>query len=739
MVLFVFMNNSFLNGQVAKAPNASTSTPVYYPNAIAPEYVFDDFNVITGNGGAGVSGPAAFYDVTGTLFAAQMRTYGFGPNPSLKNIRVGLSTNPGWITSKTLKSLNIYSENIKLTFKIKQFNGQPLKVKVVIGMADAAGVIVESTAAHVYTINETTGTSFFKDIAIEIPRTVTQDMSIQIKDNGTGFVSEGVRSLQTFDIDDFKISNESLTTYVNGDWTNGIPTENKDATVLENYNKTIIAKSLRVDGGAVLVVPSGSYHDIYGPLNVTSGNIIYEHGAYLKQPITTNTGNVSFKRNSKPMYRIDLNTWSSPVEGQNLRAFSPKTAADRIYEYNTFDDTWYALDDTYDFPIGIGVGIRSPNNFPTWSVEKPTKPLIYSGVFTGVPNSAEYANEVFGVGQSPNGFNLVGNPYGAPLDLTKLYEANLLINQTNILSVHFWTHTVPNVLNWGDNWQQMNQSGASVPYLNNFIDVGAAFFMKVTSPIAALTISPSMTTLTPTDPPIYHRTAQVGKSRIWLSLNDANYKLNSFMVGYIDGATDGFDPFYDSKKQHSNASGLYSVIDSDLFTIQGKANPFVDTDRVPLHLSVKSLDKNNKQPQELFIQLEGADGLFEQGQTIYLRDNVENRVHNLSENGIYHFTEAIGEYANRFEITYTNKVLGSQDQTQPKVFEVYTNGNELNVTLFSNDLIKNIKLYDIIGNLVFHKEGINNKNFSTRLNKNVYILKMETKNGNVYTKKIIIQ
>lgn len=184
---------------------------------------------------------------------------------------------------------------------------------------------------------------------------------------------------------------------------------------------------------------------------------------------------------------------------------------------------------------------------------------------------------------------------------------------------------------------------------------------------------------------------------------------------------------------------MYSVIDSDLFTIQGKANPFVDTDRVPLHLSVKSLDKNNKQPQELFIQLEGADGLFEQGQTIYLRDNVENRVHNLSENGIYHFTEAIGEYANRFEITYTNKVLGSQDQTQPKVFEVYTNGNELNVTLFSNDLIKNIKLYDIIGNLVFHKEGINNKNFSTRLNKNVYILKMETKNGNVYTKKIIIQ
>lgn len=731
MTIFFVLIASFAMAQrQSKAPSASTSIPVYFPNAQNPEYIFDDFGTIIGNGSAN----SAIYDLTGTMFSHSVRTYGFG-NPLYTNIRIGLSSNPGYITTKTFKDLNIYSENINVSFKIRQVNNSFLKMKVLVGIADAAGDIKESTAAYVHSVDIqpfvlTGGATPFTQYTLTIPSTATENMSIQFKDNGTGNGS----TLRTFDIDDLKISNESLTTYVNGGWTNGEPNQSKDATVLEPYGQSITARSLNIDAGANVVVPNGVYHRLYGPLRVKSGSLTYEHGAYLKQPETVNEGKVTFKRNSKPMYRIDLNTWSSPVEGQNLKAFSPKTVDNRFYGYDGWTNDWYNLSPDDDFQAGIGVGIRSPNNFPTWDPKKVVPSKVFNGVFTGVPYSSTIQNEAVGTEVSPAGFNLIGNPFGAPIDLNKIFSGNLTEDKTTkILSIHFWSHTIPDVSQWGDNWQQINQTGSSTPFSNNFVDVGTGFFVKVQTSTFAVTLDPEMTTVNPTSTPIYHKGPKKEEnSRIWLSLNDKTFKLNSIMVGYVEGASNDFDAHYDSNKQANNASGLYTSLGEKQLTIQGRALPFTNKDRVAMHLSVKANDG-------LFVQLEDVEGVFEEDQIVYLKDNDLKIVHNLSENPIYHFTSNPGEYPNRFELVYSKETLGLQEQTQTKDFEVYTDREVLNVVAKTKDLIKNIKLYDIMGKLVVAKEAINSSTFSTRLTKNVYILKVETSEGNVFTKKIIIQ
>lgn len=76
------------------------------------------------------------------------------------------------------------------------------------------------------------------------------------------------------------------------------------------------------------------------------------------------------------------------------------------------------------------------------------------------------------------------------------------------------------------------------------------------------------------------------KHRIWLDIVDGNNAYKQTLIGYSYSSTyqnndRGFDGEYIDS---GNSVSLYSVVNSEKLTIQGRPLPFINTDEVPLDL-----------------------------------------------------------------------------------------------------------------------------------------------------------
>lgn len=138
-------------------------------------------------------------------------------------------------------------------------------------------------------------------------------------------------------------------TWSNNTWTrDGVettpPTIEDDVLIEDDFvfgaggDGTFEARSLVLLSGSLHIQSGYNLHVRRGIANYMSeaefivednANIIQENGDI------PNIGEITLKKNSSQLYRLDYTIWSSPVEGQNLQDFSPLTQPDRFYTYNT--------------------------------------------------------------------------------------------------------------------------------------------------------------------------------------------------------------------------------------------------------------------------------------------------------------------------------------------------------------------------------------------------------------------
>ncbi len=126
--------------------------------------------------------------------------------------------------------------------------------------------------------------------------------------------------------------------------------------------------------------------------------------------------------------------------------------------------------------------------------------------------------------------------------------------------------------------------------------------------------------------------------------------------------------------------------------------------------------------------------------TIYLRDNLLNIEHNLSDSG-YTFTSGAGEYNSRFEIFFSG-TLSINDLNLGSEELVISNSGENNIEISTkgHSQISNVKIYDLLGRELFDVEGNNNTlvNFNTSsLSNSVFILNVTTADRKKLTKKFL--
>lgn len=516
-----------------------------------------------------------------------------------------------------------------------------------------------------------------------------------------------------------------------GNWSNGIPPTTGGTQILEFDDPTgftssndLSGCSCKVSSGNV-VISSGTNLILERELNVTGGTITFNNNANLIQvQDVVNAGNIVSKRNSNPLKRLDYTIWSSPVSGvQTLKQFSPLTLDNRFYNYNTSTNFYSIISNpiAQTFNKANGYLVRMPDNHPT-------TPTIWEGSFSGNPNNGQIEIDLTYVSDGFS-YNMIGNPYPSTIDAEAFLNANSsTINGT----LYFWRKT--NNAS-GTAYATYTLGGATTtsptsPTPNGIIQVGQGFFVEAKNVINPKALFTNSIRILNNNNQFFRGSSITEKHRFWLNLTNSNGLFSQMLVGYMTGATNEIDNGIDGKTLKDSPVSLTSLLNNEEYTIQGKALPFDIVDSVPLNFKT---DVSGN----FTISIGNYDGVFENGQAIFLKDNQFQSTHNLNESE-YNFYSEIGNFSNRFEIVYQNSIL-SIDDFADSTISIYPNPIEKSSYLYFNGIQNEtlFTLYDVTGKLLQSKKIEENKVLLDTVAAGVYFVKIKSESKTTIKKLII--
>jgi hypothetical protein len=233
-------------------------------------------------------------------------------------------------------------------------------------------------------------------------------------------------------------------------------------------------------------------------------------------------------------------------------------------------------------------------------------------------------------------------------------------------------------------------------------------------------------------------------NKLWINLTSGNGIFNQVLISYVEGATNGNDGmYYDAPKFASanSAATLYTLMDAEdtKYAIQGKSINSINENEI-INLGFNT----NVAVATIFnLSVAQLQGDFLSNNTVYLKDNLLNITHNLSDTD-YNFTSETGAFTDRFEIIF-------KEDTTLSVSDIATNENTLQIIELDNDqvnfktetseAIKSVIIYDIYGRKIYQFEGQSNSETFTLSNirNAIYVAQVELSNGAIITKKAIKQ
>jgi len=235
---------------------------------------------------------------------------------------------------------------------------------------------------------------------------------------------------------------------------------------------------------------------------------------------------------------------------------------------------------------------------------------------------------------------------------------------------------------------------------------------------------------TPSTTAVFLRTTTEERSRFWLNLTNTSGAFSQMLVGYLPDATSGVDNAIDGKYINDAPIALTSIINTEEYTIQGRALPFTTTDTVPLGFKTNAAGNYT-------IAIDHVDGLFSNGQTVFLKDNLLNTVVDLSA-GSYSFASAIGTFNSRFEVVYQSTLATTNPTFTANSVIAFSENGEIRINSGST-IMELVRVYDLQGRLLVEKKQINasETKLATTATNQVLLVEITAANGSKITKKII--
>ena len=364
--------------------------------------------------------------------------------------------------------------------------------------------------------------------------------------------------------------------------------------------------------------------------------------------------------------------------------------------------------------------------------------------FKGILNDGTYSSSI-----SPNRLSLLGNPYPSALDADQFIADN---SSAIAGTLYFYDSTKDDT-----HYRNAYSGGYATRVIGigtgfgagtapgQYIPVGQAFFVysegSTTGEIEFKNSQRDFAILGG-DSNFYGKTSsknnaikvlrigfqfEIGSSEVY------KRQLALAFRGLTNGYENGFDA-YMFDRQPSDA-GLKSLIPSSPYVISS-IDYFNDEMRIPLEVF---LDESR-------VVSFSLDSIENFSATVFLEDSVEDVYYNLSKDGAATLNLSLGNYTDRFFISFINKSVLNIDSTSTnKDFSVFVDNNlkELKVLLENNGKINALKIFNILGQEILSKDyrsffekeiSINISGFSS----SIYIVQLLTEKG-VVTKKIVIK
>lgn len=507
--------------------------------------------------------------------------------------------------------------------------------------------------------------------------------------------------------------------------TNGRNLKSVDCTVKPS-------KKLTVDQGDVAIIESRF---------INNGDVIIESGGALVQTIgrgNNNSGNGKYiikRRTVQLESEGEYTYWSSPVSSAVL---GDVVNAQLNYSFDGATQSWVQETSGTLMVPGKGYALTGPQG-----VSYPTEHLAS---FEGQVNNGDIEIPVgfSDDGDTTNDANLLGNPYPSALDAEKFVEANENLQGT----LYFWTHNSgDDGTNSVDDYVFWNSTGGTqicteCVQPNGQIAVGQGFFVQ--------TIAGGTVTFT-NDMRITERdannlffkgaskessvTPDEEKDRVWLNLSSGN-SFSQVLIGFIRGATDGIDRLYDAGRNLPDASeedgfSFFAFANNDYFGILGQ-EPLTANE-------VVALGYTSNFSAEFEISLGDLEGLLKNA-TIELYDTETQFMHDLKLSP-YVFTTETGLFKDRFELHIASDEVNIVDEVEIlSVPDIYIESVDELMELRSDEEIKNIVIYDLLGRMISYEinhSGDTSITISTATYGQLLFLRIQLKSGRIVTRKII--
>lgn len=536
--------------------------------------------------------------------------------------------------------------------------------------------------------------------------------------------------------------------------------------VLNNDFDTAVSNDLVAEGNLDVnttknvSIDSNGYISVKKALN-HNGNLVIENNGQFIQVDETDSNTGTYTGTTFQVNRIaqasnlDYVYWSSPLENfavSNLpNSHRYEWSATAINPNNT-QGNW--LPASGIMSKGNGYIARASNGAAT----PINLPVLFQG---GKPNNGQF-NYTIARGSTlgtDDCWNLIGNPYPSALDADLFLAYNLAIEG----SVRIWMHgTSPAVIpspfyenflyNYTENdYIVYNGTATSIPAVfDGKIASGQGFFVRMLEDGETDVLPPTSTTTAATgtitfknefrraidssileNSQFYRNTTTIvsEKSRIWLDLIASNNQTSRTVIGYVPGATLAKDRLYDALIE-VNSFKLYSLIDTQKQTIQGRPVPFDATDEVPLGFYIETAGNYT-------IAIATVDGLFEStSQSIYIEDKLLHIIHDVRQ-APYTFSSLAGEFNDRFVLRYTTSVLDNSTFENTSDLVIITNET---ITLHASENIKSVEVFDVLSKKIYEKDSIHSTEVALDKLKpatEVLVVKTTFDNGKIITQKII--
>jgi hypothetical protein len=544
---------------------------------------------------------------------------------------------------------------------------------------------------------------------------------------------------------------------INSDWNNpsnwqpnGVPTSDHCVVIQNVANDPIIsgtnyqafANTISLMASADLTIASGNSITVTGWVSVAA-NAVFEienNSSLVQIDDVANIGNITYIREASNIDGLDYVYWSSPVANQFLNSIYTSPTQGPKYKWNPIQvngngnfgnisqGTWVNANGN-TMEVGRGYIVRGSSN-------SAMAPTTISSTFSGVPNNGSinytvergmYTGAPYAglngsqISNLDDNWNLLGNPYPSAINALQFLSDN---SSVLLGSARLWTHgtdltfggTNPFYGSFGYNYSSsdylfINFTGPTIPTASDFIKTGQAFFVQMVDGPGNASAQVNFNNLQRSNAfpnnnffrnaensSIENSISNLERHRIWLDIVNSNNQSTTTLIGYVEGASNDKDSFFDAHEKASGSLGIYSNINEETFAIQGRSLPFTVTDEVPI--TIKTANSGS-----YHLAILAVDGLFE-NQSIYVKDELLNVTHDLKL-APYSFSSEGGIQQNRFKIIYQNETLGVPETPENQVI-VYKDRTKFIQISTGNITMDQVKIYDIQGRLIKTVSNINN-------------------------------